>query len=207
MRIRRLIRRVGVFLCATALAGGVLYALSIRIPSHYKPLRLSAQGRDDGMHRFVNYIGRFCSQAGKGKKFTWTLTAAQANEYLASIDAIAALSGEQAYPSARMAEAGFEDPALAMRDGVLTVAVRSTRHNRILSLDLRFEFDQVLVLKKPGLDISRSHRNKSATLGRYAIRDVRVPDGPKTQTAAALLCAALFGTAALFRRGRRLPVT
>ena len=139
MRIKQLIRRLAVLLATAAIAGGALYLLAIRIPCYYKPLRLSAAEQEDGMRHFVNHISRFCSRAGAGKAFTWALTADQANEYLASMDAIAALPGRPLHPSARLAEAGFEDPALAMRDGVLTIAMRSRRHNKILSLDLRFE--------------------------------------------------------------------
>jgi len=141
MWTKRILRAAATVLAAAAATAGVLYLLAIRIPGHYKPMRLSAAEQEDGMRHFVNRVGKFCSAAGPGKPFTWTLTARQANEYLASMDAIAALPGRPLHPSARLAEAGFEDPAVAMRDGVLTIALHSRRHDKILSLDVRFVFN------------------------------------------------------------------
>jgi len=141
MRMKRLMRRMAVLVSTAAVAAGVLYLLAIRIPSYYKPLRLTMAEQEDGMRRFINHTSRFCSDAGSGKPFTWTLTAEQANLYLASTDSIASLPGRPLHPSARLAEAGFEDPAVAMRDGTLTLALRSRRHNKILSLDLQFQFN------------------------------------------------------------------
>jgi len=143
MRVRRVFRwAIGVAAVGGLLAAGVVYALLCRIPSDYRPVHLSPEQQEAGMRRFVNHISRFGEKAGAGEPFTWSITAAQANEYLASVDAIASLPRERrVHPLARLERGGVVSPAVAMTDGALTFLFQSSRHKKIISVDVGFDFN------------------------------------------------------------------
>jgi len=142
MRIVRVILWAlgGIFL-AFVLAVAVIYAMACMAPSSYEPESYNDEQQKQALDDFVNRILDFGNQAGAGRPFTWTITAAQANAYLASLDAIASLVDEPAHPTAEMERAGFTGPAVAMREGVLTLMVHANRYDKVLSVDLAFDFD------------------------------------------------------------------
>ena len=143
MRIGRKIRWAVVILLAMIVLGGAaLFGLASYRPGDYQPMNLSAEQQDEVVGRLVDHVVRdFGNHAGEGVPFTWTITAKQANAYLASMDAIAGLHGAHAPPMAALERAGFSGLAVAMHDGALTLMVQSDKYDKILSLDLSAEFN------------------------------------------------------------------
>ncbi len=148
MQRRRRILRWSVYLLGGLLvAAVVLYILASRRPGGYHPLHLSPDRQEAGMRRFFDHATKgFVNKVGgtkPGEFFTWTITAEQANTYLASIDAIASLGRrERVNALARMERAGLVDPAVAMGDGVLTIMGKVRQFDKIVSVDLAFEYDE-----------------------------------------------------------------
>ncbi|KPK83785.1 MAG: hypothetical protein AMJ81_07300 [Phycisphaerae bacterium SM23_33] len=144
MRAGRVIRRaLGVTLVLLLLAALVIYGMICRIPSQYRPRHQTVEQQKDGRAMFVSQIFDFGEKAGKGQPFTWTITAEHANIYLGCLDAIASVSQvEPVHPTAKLERAGFQGPAVAMGDGVLTLMVNVSRYNKIFSLDVAFDFDE-----------------------------------------------------------------
>jgi len=142
MRLRRVVFWLGVSVAGVVvLVAGVLVLMVYHVPSAYRPAVLPGPRQEEGMRKLVNHISLFGTLAGRGRPFAWTITAQQANEYLGSMDAIAALADEPGAVSAALERAGLAAPAVAMHEGVLTVMVRSRRHGVVLSVDLAFDID------------------------------------------------------------------
>ena len=142
MRLRRAIFWLGVSVAGVVvLVAGVLVLMVYHVPSAYRPAVLPGPRQEEGMRKLVNHISLFGTLAGRGRPFTWSITAEQANEYLGSMDAIAALADRPGAVSAALERAGLAGPAVAMREGILTVMVRSRRRGVVLSVDLAFDFD------------------------------------------------------------------
>ena len=58
------------------------------------------------------------------------------------MDQIASLrSPKPVYATAKLAKAGFRGPLVSINDGVLTLMVKSTQYDKIISVDLKFVFD------------------------------------------------------------------
>ena len=160
MRVGRTIRRAAMIVLAMViLAAAVIFILINRIPSYYRPQHLSPaeqkllaagsvvrKNSQREIRGLVRMVGDFSNAgAGSGKPFKWSITEEEANLCLASIDAIASDTGNDgkaAYPMSELERAGFVAPAVAMRDGVLTLMVRSTEHEKILGADLAFVVDE-----------------------------------------------------------------
>jgi hypothetical protein len=141
-KLPKTLMRVLAILAGAALALGLLlYFLAASSPSSYRPSVLSPEQQDQSMHEFINHIQDFGNQAGAGLPFTWTLTEAQANAYLASMDLIGELTNKPIQPLAQMKRYGLSEPAVAMRDGVLTLMIRSDRHKKVISADFGVHFD------------------------------------------------------------------
>jgi hypothetical protein len=134
------------FLVVTVLiviAGAVLFGIASRTPSNYRPAHLTLEEQNEQATLLGNHIAEFGNQAGAGGEFWWAITAEQANKYLASLDSIASLAYDKATtPSAEMAKLGMSDPAVAMKDGVVTVMVNYAKYKKILSADLVASFDK-----------------------------------------------------------------
>lgn len=153
MRAGRIIRRsLLAGLVVVVLAVGVVFLLASRIPSSYRPARLSPaeqerlasawKVRDGRVRGFMGLLADF-DDAGSGRPFAWTITQEEANLCLASVDGIASLGwGAPVFPMAELERAGFSEPAVAMRAGVLTLMVRSSTHGKILSVDVGFAFEK-----------------------------------------------------------------
>lgn len=143
MRVGRAIRRaLVVLLVALGLAAVFVYGLASRIPSDYRPARLTADQQEEQVNTFFALLGRFSEHGGAGRPFTWSVTEKDANLCLGSIDAIASFPpGEPVHPMAELEREGFADPAVAMHEGVLRLMIRSTGSKKILGVDLGFVFD------------------------------------------------------------------
>jgi hypothetical protein len=125
------------------LAGAILFGLASRTPSNYHPAHLTPAQQDEQATLLANHIAEFGNRAGAGDEFWWTITADQANKYLASIDSIVSMAYEKSStPMAELAKLGFSEPAVAMNDGVVTVMVNYAKYGKILSADLVAGFDK-----------------------------------------------------------------
>ena len=128
--------------CVLAVAG-VLYLLAGTVPQRYRPAQLGGGDRVQAAKHFYGKVMDFDGQAQGTEAFDLTVTQEELNNYLASMDEIAALlpEGHSGDVEGMMAAAGLCDPAVALRDGAVTFMVRSARHdNRILSADVAFRF-------------------------------------------------------------------
>jgi len=150
MRAGRMVRRLLVYLLvAVVIAALVVFAMISYVPSSYRWRHRSPEEQKIARNAFVKHIGEgFGNRIGRarvGEVFTWTLTAEQANDYLASLDAIASLGSldedEPVYALAAMERAGLADPAVAMDDGLLTVMAKVRKYGKVFSIDLALEFD------------------------------------------------------------------
>jgi len=144
MRLIRAIKwmAVGAVTLAAASAG-VLYLLASSVPEGYRPAQLSAdQQREVAYNQFTPHVLKFGNEAQGLQPFTWTATAEQVNSYLASMDEIAAIrpGHQRGQVDKALADAGLAEPAVAFEAGAVTLMVRSTRYNKILSADVGFSF-------------------------------------------------------------------
>ncbi len=128
---------------AVVVAAGMIYAMACRIPPAYHYRALTAEEQKESLDSLIadHIFHRFGNKAGAGLPFTWTITAARANEYLASLDAVGSLCEPPTYPSLEMERAGLSGPAVAMHQGVLTLMVHAKRYDKIFSTDLAFDFN------------------------------------------------------------------
>ncbi len=155
MNVRRNIRRAIIVLLITAVfTVALLYGLADRIPSAYREaqqrvIRLAElneqaerENREGPRRHFLKVYGDFSKYGGAGKPFEFQITADEINLCLVSMDQIASLnSPKPVYATAKLTKAGFRGPLVSMDDGVLTLMVKSTRHDKIISVDLKFVFD------------------------------------------------------------------
>jgi len=122
-----------------------VYLRASMVPLHYSPAHLSAAQRDLAAKEFLNrkVLDEFGNAAQLNKPFEWSITEEEMNRYLGSMDEIAscAPSVEPGTVNRAMAEAGLWDPAVAFRDGKLTLMVKSAKYEKVLSADLEFSFN------------------------------------------------------------------
>lgn len=144
-RASRIIRRALIALvvaCVVCIsAGSTLYWLASSQPVRYAPMELSGPQQDESIHEFFYRVQEFGNQAGAGKDFTWVITADQINAYLASMDAIAALTNKPIHPSQEMRKRGLSAPAVAIHDGVLTIMVHLDKYDKVASADVAMEYN------------------------------------------------------------------
>jgi len=144
-RIGKAVRRVLVAAAAAAVfVGAVLYVQASRIPAAYRPVQITAEQRRQAAQEFLNrkILDEFGNEAQKNEPFVWAVSEEELNRYLAAMDEIAA-SAPSVSPGAvyrAMQAAGVADPAVALREDVLTVMVRSIEYGKIVSADVAFSF-------------------------------------------------------------------
>lgn len=152
MKVRRNIRRAIIILLITAvLTVALLFGLADRVPTDYieaqqritRLTELNEQAEREGPRRhFMKLYGDFSKYGGAGKPFTFQITADEINLCLVSMDQIASInSPKPVYATAKLAKAGFRGPLVSINDGVLTLMVKSTQYDKIISVDLKFVFD------------------------------------------------------------------
>lgn len=135
-----------VFLLLAAVAL-VLYVQANRLPADYMPAVLSPQQRRRQVDNFAGQLMDFHRKAQHSLPYTLTVSQRRMNAYLASLDEIASdmpgsnfVSGQM---NQMMADAGIADPAVAFGSDVVTLMVRSTRREKVLSVKLGFSFPSV----------------------------------------------------------------
>ena len=127
------------------IVGVVLYVQANLVPSAYRPADLAPEQREAQADHFIDQIATLYNHSQRFEPYEWVITQDQLNAYLASMDEIASAFPGGATPGQidrTMQEAGLSKPAVSMRDGVLTLMVRSTSHDKILSVGLRFSHPQ-----------------------------------------------------------------
>ncbi len=145
MRERKTLKWIIVGLVlAFLLLTGVVYLQSIRIPSNYRPIRLSAARKKQVVKEFWSKIQQFGNDAQLNDPYEWNLTQRELNQYFAAIDEIVAStpSGKSGQVHRTMDRAGIVEPAIDFVDGMLIVMVRSKKHSRIISTELEFYYDE-----------------------------------------------------------------
>ncbi|MDY7010507.1 MAG: hypothetical protein SVV80_07105 [Planctomycetota bacterium] len=156
MRVRRIICRVLLSLLVGAvLVAGLLYGLADRTPADYREAlqrvtRLTElnelaerDNREGPRRKFLELYGDFSKYGGAGEPFEFFITSDEVNMCLVSMDRIASLqSAKPVHATAKLEQAGFSDPMVAMDDGVLTLMVWSIEYGKVISADLSFIFDE-----------------------------------------------------------------
>lgn len=140
--LKIILRVLLVLVLLVVLAGLVLYVLASRPPASYQPAQLTQKEKEQSARQFVSHISDFNNKAQRNEAFEWQITQEQLNDYLASADEIAAnrLGGRRGEVRQAMESVGLADPAVAMSDGVLTLLVRSSAYDKVVSADLAFRF-------------------------------------------------------------------
>lgn len=166
MRIVRTVKWLTAGAAVLAFAAAGLYIQASRTPPNYSPAILSADQRDRAAKEFLNrkILNDFGNATQRNRPFDWSIGEDELNRYLASMDEIAS-SAPTVQPGAvhrAMADAGLAAPAVALRNGKLTLMVRSTKYEKILSADLAFTFN------KDGMLLVRLVQARS---GRLALPD------------------------------------
>ena len=124
-------------LIALMVLAGVLYIQASRKPDNYHPVqRLTAQEADRAAHQFIKDVGEgFSNNVKLVEPFEWSITQKKANTYLASMDEIAfnLTDNPRGKLNKEMDRLGLADPAVGLQDGKVTLMIRSTEYNKILS--------------------------------------------------------------------------
>ena len=188
------------------LVTAIVFLVASSVPPAYLPYRLNHKEQKDAAKHFVDKHGFvFLNKVMENQPFTHSITESDLNMYLAALDEIAFLRlGKQGAKQKSeqvlyaMDKAGMVDPVVKIDNNILTMMVRWKGINKVISLDLLFEFDdddrmgvvldQVRVGRMP---VPQSIINDSLTALKEAARN-----RPKTEEVApedldALLAAIL----------------
>ena len=138
MRLGRKGRIVLLSVVALIIAGVITaYILASRVPSDYKPMRLTVAEKDAAMREFRRRLMEFNNEGQKNEPFDWTLTQNQLNRYLDSMDEIAVQGGAKAGAVHRAMESiGLAEPAVVLDDGQVRIVARSLQYKKIVSLNI-----------------------------------------------------------------------
>lgn len=150
-------------------AGIWAYVQASRIPENYRPAEFRGDDeRTDSIDRFWDSADEFHNHAQNVVKFEWKIEAGHLNEYLALLDPIIAARPTGWSPGdldKMMADVGLSEPAVSFGDGVITLMVRSTDYNKILSVDVTI--DESLQVETAGTRVGRLRLPEAA--GRAAM--------------------------------------
>lgn len=140
----RIIGRLLIVLVAALGAAALgIYLFASRIPASYQPAQLSPDQRTTSAKGFTaRVLNEFGNKIQVPKSFTWSATQEELNHYLASMDEIAELmpNSRPGLVRRQLDEVGLSGPAVALEKNILTVMIRSTHYEKILSADLAFTF-------------------------------------------------------------------
>ncbi|MFP4354043.1 MAG: hypothetical protein ACLFUJ_02880 [Phycisphaerae bacterium] len=141
MRIGRVIKwsLLAIVLLLVITAGVVYYMLS-RVPEAYHPAELTFQQRRDVAEQtFWDDVSRLNNLIHDGYRDAFRLTESRLNEYLASIDEIAVFQQgtKPGEVHEKMTSMGLAGPAVSLSEETLTLMIRSTEYNKVVSFDLR----------------------------------------------------------------------
>ncbi|MFB3890975.1 MAG: hypothetical protein ACE15C_03000 [Phycisphaerae bacterium] len=141
MRLRRVIKwTVLLLLAAVGITAIVLYGFASRPPAAYQVTVLTPDQKTDtagDFYRRIQEFGNAIERKHDGP-FEWVITQDEFNDALAALDAIVDKAGQGKGAEVRkaMEKAGVADPAVAMDSGVLTLMIRSTRYDKVVSADI-----------------------------------------------------------------------
>ena len=121
-----------------------LYRLAGKPPADYRPASLTQDEKETAVKRFARRIQDFGNDAQHNERYVWSLTQDEVNAYLAALDEIVASMprGRAGRVNSAMARIGLAGPAVSLHDGIVSLMIRSIRHERIVSADLEFRFAQ-----------------------------------------------------------------
>jgi hypothetical protein len=140
---------VVILVFALMLATAVVFLIASAPPEDYRPYQLTQKERKQAANHFGTHHGTvFTNKVYENQPFTHSISETDLNMYLASLDEIAFLKSAQ--PGKKddggrvlraMDKAGISDPAVKMRDSLLTLMVQTRQARKVVSFDLAFEFD------------------------------------------------------------------
>ncbi len=140
MRVRKAIK---LLLCVAGLGLIVFvigaYVQASRVPDDYRPARLNSDQRRETIRDFGKQLQYFVRESQKGQAFELSVSQGLLNDYLGSMDEIASHMPGDIEPGRAdevMRRAGVADPAVALQDDAVVLMVRSTEHNKVLSVEL-----------------------------------------------------------------------
>jgi len=148
MPIGKMILRSAVLLVVLIVLGMVvLYLIASAEPAAYHPARWLTQDQRVNVvaKRFLRHVVmEFTNNAQVNEPFQLEANTVELNEYLASMDEIAASlpSGVPGDVNKSMDSLGLSDPAVALGDGVLTMMFLAKGYNKVVSADVTFHFTE-----------------------------------------------------------------
>lgn len=144
MRVGKTVLRVVLIVLLVLLAAvAYLYYKASKVPAAYRPAEGSQQERKEWAKDFMDHVlVGFSNKANRIQPFSFEIEQEELNRYLAAADEIAALEpgGKRTGVYQVMEQAGLSGYAVALGDGVLTLMVRATEYNKILSADIVFRY-------------------------------------------------------------------
>jgi RNase P/RNase MRP subunit p29 len=162
MKSKKLLGWVGlIILFVLMFLTAVAFLLASSRPDEWEPYQLRNEDQRVIANRFATrMINELVNGLRDIKPFSFTIHEEEMNEYLASLDEIAFLTYSQDEVArksselvAAMDKVGIADPVVDMRPDTLTLMVRTKKGNKIISLDLVFEFtdDEQMYVKLDGV--------------------------------------------------------
>lgn len=146
---RKLLLTVGItVLFVLMFVTAVVFLLASTVPANYQTYQLTQKERKDAATDFVGRHGAVLVEKMRvNQPFQHTITEEKLNLYLASLDEIAFLRAPRRGEKQKTGEihnamdkAGLADPVVHLDDGVITFMVRTQRSNKVVSMDIGFDF-------------------------------------------------------------------
>lgn len=133
-----------IVLFSLMLFASVVFLTACSVPPEYNPIQLTQKERKIFARDFVDNHGLgFINKVHENKAFTHTMSQRELNLYLASLDEIAFLKpGKDGRKKTSggvyeaMDKASLADPVVTMKDGVVTIMVRTKNSNKVISMDI-----------------------------------------------------------------------
>ncbi|MFA6133416.1 MAG: hypothetical protein WC869_05310 [Phycisphaerae bacterium] len=142
--IKGLVWVVGGTLAGLVVAAAVLYWLAGATPEQYRPPSLTSEQRNVAAKQFYHKAMDFDDGVQANAPFEWSLSAEQLNQYLSSVDEIAALlpDGQPGEVRELMQSSGLSEPMVVLGDGCMTLMIYSRRHGKVVSADVVMSMDE-----------------------------------------------------------------
>lgn len=166
MKRKKLFGWIGlVVLFAVMLLAAIGLLLASSPPAAYQPFQLTQQAQSQTADAFMERCIAFADGIRQpNKPYSFTIEEDEMNQYLASLDQIAFLTYSSEDVSRRPSElveamdrVGIVDPVVDMQDGLLSILVRTKNGNKIVSIDVSFEFadDEQMFIRLDGVRIGK----------------------------------------------------
>lgn len=134
--LKLLVGFVGLLLVAAV----VLYVLAALVPTDYRPADLSQEERERAARQFIRRaVNDFHTPVERAKPFDLVIEEGELNKYLASMDEVVAqLPGESGGTvRSQMRDSRLAGPAVAMHEGELSLMVRQSGYDKVLTLRVK----------------------------------------------------------------------